>query len=166
MIATDTNSYKSSNVISEAELMAKLDQLKQLGKKIGWVTGSFDLMHPGHIIHINTAKKKCDILVVSIASDKYNRETRERKGRPIFTDKIRAFVVSQLKAVDFVIINEDSCNLIRKFKPDIYFKGIDYKDIPIPEIVAAAEVGTKMHFTDTEKLSTTDLIKYIKKEID
>ena len=166
MIATDTNSYKSSNVISEAELMAKLDQLKQLGKKIGWVTGSFDLMHPGHIIHINTAKKKCDILVVSIASDKYNRETRERKGRPIFTDKVRAFAVSQLKAVDFVIINEDSCNLIKKYQPHIYIKGIDYKEANIPEAIVAAEIGTEMHYTDTEKLSTTDLIKYIKEEID
>lgn len=165
MIPVNLDVYKSKQVLSEEELFVKLQDLKSTGKIIGWVTGSFDLMHPGHIAHINAAQKKCDILIVSIASDKYNQQIRNKNGRPIFTAEVRAFMVAQLKAVDFVVINEDSCHLIRKFKPDVYFKGIDYKGLNIPEIAVAAEVGTKMCYTDTEKLSTTELIKYIKEEI-
>jgi rfaE bifunctional protein nucleotidyltransferase chain/domain len=166
MIELDLEQYNSDNIVSEDDLDIKIAELKMQGKKIGMITGSFDLMHPGHITHINAAKKHCDILIASIAEDKYNQESRKTKGRPIYTDKVRAFVISQLKAVDFVIINSDSNSIIRRFKPHIYIKGSDWKGKDIREIPVAKEVGAKMIFTETEKLSTTGLIKYVKEEIE
>src|SRR3989344_3584136 len=114
-------------------------------------------------------KKECDILVVSVASDEYNARSRKQRGRPIFTHDVRAFTLSQLKAVDFVLINENSQQVIHLLKPDFYIKGVDYNTLSDPvlrlEKEAVESHGGKIIFTSTEKLATTEVIRYIKEEI-
>ena len=169
VIKVKESSYTSENVLAEKELLEKIKILKKQGKKIGLCTGSFDLLHPGHIIHLLAAKKECDILVVSVASDGYNARSRKQRGRPIFTHDIRAFTLSQLKAVDFVLINENSQQVIHLLKPDFYIKGVDYNTLIDPvlrlEKEAVESHGGKIIFTSTEKLATTEIIRYIKEEI-
>ena len=170
VVKVEPNSYASENVLPEKELLEKIKVLKKQGKTIGLCTGSFDLLHPGHIIHLLAAKKECDVLVVSVASDEYNAKSRRQKGRPIFTHDVRAFTISQLKAVDFVLINENSQYVIKLLKPDFYIKGIDYNALSDPvlrlEKEAVESQGGKIVFTSTEKLATTEIIRYIKEEID
>jgi hypothetical protein len=59
MININPGSYKSDNILLEKELVPKLEELRKQGKKIGLCTGSFDLLHPGHITHFEAAKKVC-----------------------------------------------------------------------------------------------------------
>ena len=169
-ILVDQESYASENILAEGELLKKIVSLKRQGKKIGLCTGSFDLLHPGHITHLLAAKKECDVLVVSVASDEHNSRSRKQKGRPIFTQQIRAFALSQLKAVDFVLINENSQQVIHLLKPDFYIKGIDYSGLNDTvlrlEKEAVESHGGKMILTSTEKLATTEIIRYIKEEIE
>ena len=164
-MSTKDEEYASKNILSEEEAAQKIKVLKQQRKRIGLCAGSFDLMHPGHINHLNSAKKKVDVLLVSIASDKYNKTTRKAKGRPIFNQRLRAFSVSQLKVVDYVIMEENHDKLLQTIKPDYYIKGIDYNEklIKVRELVK--QQGGKLYFTPTEKLSTTELIKYIQEEV-
>lgn len=170
MITTEGNNYVSDTILTEEELLEKIQVLKKQGKKIGLCSGSFDLLHPGHITHLMAAKKECDVLVVSVAPDSYNAATRKKKGRPIFTHAVRAFAISQLKAVDFVLIKENSRQAIELLKPSMYFKGIDYNDLSDPvlklEKNALEAHGGKLIFTKTEKLGTTDIINYIKDSIE
>ena len=88
--------------------------------------GVFDLLHIGHILHFEEAKKKGDVLIVSITGDKF---VNKGPNRPMFTDLHRAKFISNLSIVDFVFINHEvtSENVIDKVKPNFYFKGPDYK---------------------------------------
>lgn len=162
MIKTSPNGYDSQNVLEIEDLVKEIQSHRKKGKIIGLCSGSFDLLHPGHITHLSSAKKKCDILVAGVARDSYTRKTRESKGRPIFNHYVRAFAVSQLKAVDYVVIDEDSVKLIEQLKPDVYIKGSDYIGKDIIEISAMKKIGGKVIYTEDEKLATTELIKYIK----
>ncbi|MFH1711535.1 MAG: adenylyltransferase/cytidyltransferase family protein [Nanoarchaeota archaeon] len=171
MIELNSEAYQSENILSEEELLPKLDRLKKEGKKIGLCTGSFDLLHPGHITHLNSAKKVCDILVVAVAPDSFTSANKSGKGRPVFSHDIRSFMVSQLKFVDFVIIDKwlPEPGVLSVIKPDIFVKGADYSDEKDPRIVRQRKIveshGGAIHYTQDEKLSTSDILKYIKTEI-
>lgn len=172
MIELNSEVYKSANILSEEELIPVLDKLRKEGKKIGLCTGSFDLLHPGHITHLNSAKKVCDILVVAVAPDSFTIGNKPGKGRPVFSHDVRAFMVSQLKPVDFVIIDKwlPDQRIMIAIKPDILVKGIDYADEKDPRIIRQKNLveshGGRIHYTKDEKLSTSDILKYIKENVD
>lgn len=92
--------------------------------KIVLVGGCFDVLHPGHVIFLEKAKKAGDRLIVLLESDE---KVKILKGvnRPAHTQKSRAKVLSALKFVDLVISlpfmeNEAEYDrLIAKIKPDI-----------------------------------------------
>ncbi|MEK6928736.1 MAG: adenylyltransferase/cytidyltransferase family protein [Nanoarchaeota archaeon] len=164
MITGNSSSYDSDNILSAEELAGKLEKLSTEGKKIGLCSGGFDLFHPGHITYLNSAKKFCDVLVVAVARDEFLK--RKENGRPIFSERLRAYMVSQLKAVDFVIIDDGSVNTYYIIKPDVYIKGKDYADeksVGMIESKAVLEsLGAKIEYTIDEKFSSTDIIKKIK----
>ena len=170
MINIDRTKYLSNNVVEKEQLPKILEKYRKEGKKIGLCSGSFDLLHPGHINHINSAKKLCDVLVVAVAEDKFNSTHRKEKGRPIFSHYIRTFMVGNLKAADYVFIDDGSTNTIGFIKPDFYIKGIDYANEKNPDAQQIKNLltsfGGKIVFTYDEKFSTTEIINHIKKEID
>lgn len=89
------------------ELAAKSKQLKNTGKKIGLITGCFDILHAGHVDLFHFAKKNVDILIVALDSDKAIKSGKG-PGRPIHTQAQRAKILSELSSVDFVLpIEED-----------------------------------------------------------
>ncbi|VVB83541.1 FAD synthase [uncultured archaeon] len=169
MIESKSSGYISENILSEKELLTRLERLRKESKKIGLCTGSFDLLHPGHITHLEEAKKNCDILVVAIALDSFSSKKKPNSGRPIFSEQLRAFMISRLKSVDYVILHDGSANIIEIIKPDFYFKGPDYiyknDSVLNQQIEIMKSYGGKIYYTSAEKLSTTEIIKYIKNKI-
>lgn len=146
------------------DLNAKLEIYRAQGKSIGLSHGVFDLVHPGHIQHFIAAKKLVDVLVVSITSDEY---VNKGPGRPVFNEKIRASTLSAFQDIDFVTIsrNKTSEELISLVKPNIYFKGSDYKSVaddPTGKIEAETKIVEKfggiIHFTDEITSSSSKLI--------
>lgn len=93
-------------------------------KKVVLVGGCFDVLHPGHLIFLQKAKKAGDTLVVLLESDE---KIKKLKGlnRPVHTQKERAIVLKALKFVDRVIMlpnmknDSDYQRLIKKIRPDI-----------------------------------------------
>jgi len=141
-----------------------LDEEKIKGKKIVLCHGVFDLLHVGHIKHFKEAKSFGDILVVTLTQDKY-----VNKGplRPAFTERLRAEAIASLACVDFVAINTAPTaeNVIKKFKPNFYCKGPDYKnhqdDISgqiKKEIRTVKKVGGKIFYTKDLTFSSSKLI--------
>lgn len=171
VILTFSEQYICEKVLSEKELVRQILLLKKQGKKIGLCDGSFDLLHPGHMTHLSSAKKLCDFLVVAVASDHFSH-VRKGLGRPIFSAAMRAFAVAQLSVVDFVFINE-STEMIRQFikaiSLDYYIRGPDYaerKNLELEETEKMmAHLGGKVVYTQDEKLSTTDIIRYIQNQV-
>ena len=151
-------------------LIKKVRDIKNENKKIGFCYGVFDLLHPGHVRHLEEAKKFCDVLIVGITPDK---QVKKRKGpnRPIFNESLRAYLISQLKPVDFVFIRSRNTAIgdIKAIKPDFCIKGEDYlnsKDRYLfLEAKAAESVGGKMIFTKTgrfAKIKTTKIMNQLK----
>ena len=100
---------------------------KNKNKTIGLAHGVFDLFHYGHLLHLKKAKENCDILLVSLTSDKH---VNKAPDRPYYNLKKRLEFISNLQFVDFITESdfESSVNVIKKLKPDIYFKGSEYSN--------------------------------------
>ena len=114
-------------IISIENLSSKVKTARQQGKKIVHCHGVFDLLHIGHIKHFNEAKSHGDILVVTVTPDEY---VHKGPNRPAFATELRLEALAALESIDFVAKNEWSTAVktIKHIKPDIYFKGPDYKD--------------------------------------
>ena len=132
-------------------------------KRIVFTNGCFDILHRGHVTYLTEAKKLGDILVVGLNSD---ASVKRLKGpeRPLNNEIDRRYVLSQLKAVDFVEIFEEDTplNLILKINPKILVKGGDWK---VDQIVGAKEVlangGDVFSLNFVDGYSTTALINKI-----
>ncbi len=133
-------------------------------KKIVLCHGVFDLIHIGHMKHFKSAKNYGDILVVSITPDNF---VNKGPKRPVFGEKLRAELLSNISSIDYVVINNTSTaiNLIKKLKPNIYCKGPDYKkhsdDITGQiknEIKALKSHGGKIKYTSDITNSSSTLI--------
>ena len=91
---------------------------KKSNKKIALTHGVFDVIHLGHLDYFKEAKQLADILVVSVTADKF---VDKGLNKPFFNENDRAYFLTSLEMIDYVIINNhsDSCdliNLINKFK--------------------------------------------------
>jgi FAD synthetase len=88
-------------------------------------TGVFNIIHPGHILFLEEAKKLGDELIVIVSSDKI--AGRMKKG--VLPQEQRAKVVSQLKPVDkaFVGDDADTMKLLPVLNPDVIALGHDQK---------------------------------------
>jgi D-beta-D-heptose 7-phosphate kinase/D-beta-D-heptose 1-phosphate adenosyltransferase len=100
---------------------------KRNSKIIVFSNGCFDILHCGHCKYLSEAKKLGDILIIGLNTDK---SVKNLKGdsRPINNQQDRAYVLSSLKSVDYVIYfdEETPLNLINKILPDVLVKGSDY----------------------------------------
>lgn len=119
------------------------------GKKIVLVGGCFDVLHPGHVIFLEKAKKEGDILVVLLESD---QKVRQLKGisRPVHSQKERAKVLSALRFVDTVVMlpfmkkSLDYDDLISKIKPDVIAATFGENNADHQRV--ASKVGAKLKF--------------------
>ena len=111
---------------------------QEKGKKVVFTNGCFDILHRGHVAYLNQARDLGDLLIVGINSDE---SVKRLKGpeRPVNMLEDRAYVLSALKSVDYVIPFEEDTplNLINLIMPDILVKGGDYT---IDRIIGAQEV--------------------------
>lgn len=148
---------------SEKELSTFVDALKTARGKIVFTNGVFDIIHRGHIEYLTEAKSYGDILVVGLNSDS---SVKRIKGddRPINNEDDRAFVLLNLKPVDYVaVFTEDTpYNLIKAIQPDVLVKGGDWevKDIVGSDIVLNGG-GKVFSLKFVDNYSTTSIIKKI-----
>ncbi len=127
----------AQKIYARDKLRAFLSRRRR-GKKIVFTNGCFDLLHPGHIQTLESAKAKGDLLIVALNEDE---SVRRLKGpaRPVNTVADRSRVMAALECVDFVTsFGEDTpLELIEELRPDILVKGGDYD---IDQVVGAREV--------------------------
>jgi len=88
--------------------------------------GVFNVLHPGHVLFLEEAKKLGDELVVIVSSDKI---AQKAKKKPILPQEQRAKMVGALKPVGRVFIgdDEDTMKLLPVIKPDVIALGHDQK---------------------------------------
>src|SRR3984957_9422462 len=97
------------------------------GKKLVVTNGCFDILHPGHVTYLETARNFGDGLLVGINGDE---ATRQLKGpnRPVNSQDDRAIVLAALESVSAVCIfsEKTATRFLERAEPDIYVKGGDY----------------------------------------
>jgi D-beta-D-heptose 7-phosphate kinase/D-beta-D-heptose 1-phosphate adenosyltransferase len=125
-----------------------------------FINGTFDILLPGHVGLLNTARAHGDYLVVAIDSD---RRVRELKGstRPVNNETVRRIMLSNLKAVDLVEVfdtDEELMNIIKTYSPSIMFKGSDWKG---QSIIGGHLVNHIEYFDRIDDYSTTNTIQNI-----
>jgi rfaE bifunctional protein kinase chain/domain/rfaE bifunctional protein nucleotidyltransferase chain/domain len=154
-------------VKNSSELQKKIDLIRKNKKTIGLCHGVFDLLHYGHLLHFEAAKKKCDYLFVSITSDQY---INKGPNRPIHNNNERIHFLKSLEFVDYVFVAKgksgvDSISLI---KPDFYFKGNDYKynlsdktRKIFQEIDAVKRNKGKIIYTNEKEMSSSKIVNQL-----
>lgn len=121
--------------------------------------GCFDVLHVGHILHLQEARRLGGKLVVSITAARYIR----KPDRPIFNDEERTAMLEAVRFVDEVYVcREDTGAMaILKYRPQFYVKGGDYTTIHPKEMVACTKTGAQIVFTRSKKYSSTDVIRRV-----
>ena len=111
-------------------------------KKIVLASGTFDLLHLGHVRFLEEAKKsagKKAELIVIVARD---NTVKARKGKkPIMPEDQRRALVESLKVVDVAILGWQNFNIekvIERIKPDVVAVGHDQNGIE-KEVLKAME---------------------------
>lgn len=155
----------SKQKIQELDVLeTESKQLNEEGRSIVLCHGTFDLMHTGHIRHLQEAKKQGDLLFVTITADNC---VNKGPGRPVFSELLRAENLAALSCVDYVgIVHAQTAEQpISKIKPHIYVKGNEYKNATddltgniTKEKNLVEKFGGKIHFTNDITFSSSNLL--------
>ena len=153
------SSASSAKIKSRAELVAIVKQLQADGKRVGYTSGVFDLLHPGHVDYLEQARTRCDCLVVGVNSDS---SVRQNKGdsRPIVSETDRLAVVVGLSSVDYAFVFEDLNNNdnISSLKPDLYLKAGDYDLSQLSSAPIVEQYGGKVELVPMQSGYSTSAI--------
>lgn len=143
-------------------------------KKIVFCSGSFDLLHAGHVLFFEDCKKFGDVLVVAMGDD----EIIKIKGsdRPILNEHIRLKMLDSLKVIDYCFkhknvkgefLNTFMEEVLELLKPDSWIINEDASEISYRQELAkkynvAIHVLERKCLPEFEDVSTTKIIKKIK----
>ena len=149
------------------ETLAIAAELRQAGRRLVLTNGCFDLLHPGHMVHLQQARDLGDALFVALNSD---RSVRELKGpdRPVYQETQRALALSALQCVDVIVVFDDRSPLgvIEQLRPEVYVKGGDYTldTINQEERRLLESFGAEIHILpQIEDFSTSSVIQRIRR---
>jgi rfaE bifunctional protein kinase chain/domain/rfaE bifunctional protein nucleotidyltransferase chain/domain len=154
----------TKKIIDLRELAERSRQLRAEGKRVVMCHGTFDLMHIGHIRHLQRAKQEGDVLLVTVTGDAY---VNKGPGRPVFNEQLRAENLAALGCIDFVVINHavTAVEALHKIRPSIYAKGSDYRshgeDVTgniTREQEAVEAHGGHIFYTDEITFSSSNLL--------
>jgi len=142
-----------SKIVPFDEIPAIVRKEKESGNKIVQCHGTFDLIHPGHVIHFEESKGMGDTLIVTVTGEKF---VNKGPGRPYFNDELRLKSLAALESVDYVAIipYPAAVEAIKAVKPDVYCKGKEYED-------AANDVTGNMEDDINTVKSVGGVVRYV-----
>ena len=145
------------------EIKSIRKKLKAENKKVVFTNGVFDILHAGHVDYLTKSKSLGDVLIVGINSDS---SVKRIKGdlRPVVPEQERAFIISSLKPVDYVVIFEEDTpyEVIKAIVPDVLVKGADWsKDKIVGADIVEGVGGTVETIGFVNQSSTTNIINTV-----
>jgi len=143
----------------------KRKTMKKKGK-IVLASGTFDLLHLGHVKYLEEAKRaggKNAKLVVIVARD--STAERRKRGKPVMPEDHRRALVESLKVVDEALLgyeNFDMRKVIDNIKPDIIALGHDQNDIEAQVRKMVQEKGLHVRVVRIGKFGKPELNSSLK----
>jgi rfaE bifunctional protein nucleotidyltransferase chain/domain len=154
---------EQAKIISAEEFKSVREKLKNEGKKLVFTNGCFDILHKGHADYLFKARLLGDAMIVAINTDESVRRIKGEK-RPINNEDDRAFMLANLKSVDYVtFFSEDTpYEVIKKIVPDYLVKGADW-DVSkvVGKDVVESNGGKVLTIELTPDRSTTNVIEKV-----
>lgn len=144
------------------DLTSKVAELRQQGKTIATLNGSFDLMHAGHLQIIFEASQVADILIVALNTDASIKAYKDPE-RPIIPLEYRSQMMAALEFVDYVtwFDEKDPRRILSEIKPDVHVNGAEYGENCL-EASTVKQHGGKIHIVQLiPGLSTSQIIKKV-----
>jgi D-beta-D-heptose 7-phosphate kinase/D-beta-D-heptose 1-phosphate adenosyltransferase len=134
---------------------------RRMGERVVFTNGCFDLIHTGHIELLTFAAREGDRLIVGLNTD---ASVKKLKGptRPIQAELDRARIIGALRAVDLVVLFDETTplSLIDAISPDVLVKGADYtEDQVVGGDVIKARGGRVALFPVVEGRSSTKIVE-------
>lgn len=154
----------ASKIVEFSRLGEVMDRYRADGRKIIHCHGTFDLLHPGHLIHFEEARAKGNLLVVTITGEKH---VNKGPGRPYFNDVLRSKFIASLGCVDYVSIvpHPAAVEAINAVRPAVYCKGKEYEnalnDVTgniVDDLAAVKSHGGEVCYVGSVVFSSTRLI--------
>ena len=145
--------------------LAKVRKRHQ-GKRIVLTSGTFDLLHVGHLNYLKAVKKYGDIVVVLMSGD---TRVRARKGlkRPIIPEDERAQILDALKMIDYVILDPGKpdtdplyTEIVAGLQPDFYVT--DGEDPRFWSIIEPSKLAVLGRVQSGKYASTSAIIDHIR----
>ncbi|HEV3093317.1 MAG TPA: adenylyltransferase/cytidyltransferase family protein [Solirubrobacteraceae bacterium] len=158
-----TSGIFSSDVNYEERLTASLEQLgalaehlRGIGLRIVLTSGSFDLVHLGHVKYLAKAKELGDVLVVGVDGD---AKIRARKGadRPMVPQDERLEMLAHQRPVDLIYLKGDEephWALIKTVRPDVLVLSTDHS-YSEQELEELGEFCGEVHVLERQASVTT-----------
>ena len=136
-------------LLNLTDAVALRESLRSQNRKVVFTNGVFDLLHAGHVDYLEKARGLGEALLVGVNGDDSARQLKG-SGRPFLPALDRARLIAALRCVEAAVIFEEltAGGLLQSLRPEIYVKGGDYRDKPLPESDAAREVGAQIILID------------------
>ncbi len=120
-----------------------------------FVSGSFNVLHPGHLRLLRFSKECGDRLIVGVYSDAMAGATAH------VPEHLRLESVQSISWVDeAILVDESVTDVIARLRPNIVVKGREHEQSFNPELAVLEQYGGKLLFSSGESVfSSIDLIR-------
>lgn len=149
-------------IMASQDLPPLISRLKQEGKTIASLNGSFDLLHAGHLYIIEEASKQADYLIVALNSDSSIKQYKDSR-RPIVPLEYRLKMMAALQWVDYVTWFDEITphHILSLIRPTVHVNGAEYGPRCI-EQDTVEEFGGRVHYVNKiPGLSTSTIVEKI-----
>jgi len=152
----------SSKIVPRPRMVEIARRLREQKRRIVFTNGCFDIIHAGHVLSLEWARNRGDLLIVGLNSDASVRRLKG-PGRPVNSQEDRARVLAGLAAVDYVVIFEEDepAALIAEILPQVLVKGGDWEHYVSGGDIVRKHGGEVLFAPLLEGRSTSRLISRI-----
>lgn len=162
-----------NKVTSLDEMVQRIQEWKNVGEKVVFTNGCFDILHEGHVTYLAKAADFGSKLIIAINTDASVKRQGKGEERPINPESSRALILASLEFVDGVVFfDEDTpVSVIELLKPSVLVKGADYdateqdpssKKYIVGRDIVLANGGEVKTVDLVEGFSTTNIVKKLK----
>tara|TARA_R110001583_G_scaffold131271_1_gene282992 strand:+ start:2074 stop:3555 length:1482 start_codon:yes stop_codon:yes gene_type:complete len=119
--------------------------LKKQDKTLCFVSGDFNIIHPGHIRFLMFAAEQADVLIVGL-------HDRDCSISAYFENEERLASLQALNFIDYVVVlHNDIHEKLLSLQPDVVVKGKEYEELENDELTTLKQYGGRLLFSSGEK---------------
>jgi len=156
--------HERGKYVTQDEMTELAKCYRRTNQRVVFTNGCFDLLHAGHVLCLQEAACRGDVLVVAVNNDRSVRRLKG-EGRPIIPEADRLALVAALECVTHVLLFDEETphELLWRIRPDVLVKGGTYSQEQVVGREVVEEYGGQVCITKKRAdLSTTGLLKTLR----